>query len=79
MALFVLFLVIIDLVILVAYTVVEGLRDNLGVKLTTNRELPEEILGVGYYLNNIHKNYQCLIVSDYSRSPQVLLICLQIR
>ena len=46
MALFVLCLVVIDLVILVTYTVVEGLRDNLGVKLTTNRELPEETFGV---------------------------------
>ena len=46
MALFVLCLVVIDLVILVTYTVVEGVSDNLGVKLTTNRELSEETFGV---------------------------------
>ena len=46
MALLVLCLVVIDLVILVAYTVVEGLRDNLGVKLITNQELPKETFGV---------------------------------
>ena len=46
MALYVLCLVVIDLVILVTYTVVEGLRDNLGVKLTTNQELPKETFGV---------------------------------
>ena len=46
MALFVLCLVVIDVVILGVYTLTEGLRGNLGVRLTTNRELPEEILGV---------------------------------
>ena len=46
MALFVLCLVVIDVVILGVYTVTEGLRGNLGVKLTPNRELPEESVGV---------------------------------
>ena len=48
MSLFVLSLVVIDLVILGVYTLVEGLRGNLGVKLTTNRELPQETFGVSY-------------------------------
>ena len=46
MALFVLCLAIIDIVILLTYTVTEAVRDNLGVKLTTSRELPEETFGV---------------------------------
>ena len=46
MSLFVLCLVVIDLVILGAYTLVEGVRGNLGVKLTANRELSEETFGV---------------------------------
>ena len=49
MALFVLCLVIVDLVILVAYTVIEGIRDNLGAKLTTNQELPEKTFGVSLF------------------------------
>ena len=46
MALFVLCLVVIDVVTLGIYTLTEGLRGNLGVKLTPNRELPKETLGV---------------------------------
>ena len=46
MSLFVLSLVVIDLVILGAYTLVEGLRGNLGVKLTTNQEFSQKIFGV---------------------------------
>ena len=48
MALFVLCLAIIDVVILLVYTVTEGIRDNLGVKLISNRERPEETFGVRY-------------------------------
>ena len=46
MIFFVVCLTIIDIVILVVYTVTEAVRDNLGVKLTPNQELPEEIFGV---------------------------------
>ena len=46
MALFVLFLVVIDVFILVTYTLVEGLKGNLGVKLTPNRERENETIGV---------------------------------
>ena len=46
MALFVLSLAIIDVVILLTYTATEAVRDNLGVKLTANRELPGETFGV---------------------------------
>ena len=46
LALFVLCLVIIDLLILGVYTLIEGISGNLGVKLTTNRENPEETIGV---------------------------------
>jgi gamma-aminobutyric acid type B receptor len=45
MALFVLSLAIIDVVILLTYTATEAVRDNLGVKLTANRELPNETFG----------------------------------
>ena len=48
MVLFVLCLVVMDLVILGVYTLTEGLRDNLGVKLTTNQELSEETFGVSH-------------------------------
>ena len=50
MVLGVLCLVVIDLVILGAYTLVEGVRGNLGVKLTSNREFPEETIGVSCFL-----------------------------
>ena len=46
MALFVLSLVIIDVFILGTYTINEGVKHNLGVKLISNRELPEETIGV---------------------------------
>ena len=42
MALFVLFLTIIDMLILLLFTVAEAVRDDIGVKLTPNQELPEE-------------------------------------
>ncbi|CAI8049955.1 Gamma-aminobutyric acid type B receptor subunit 2 [Geodia barretti] len=45
MALFVLSLAVIDVVILLTYTATEAVRDNLGVKLTANRELPNETFG----------------------------------
>ena len=48
MVLFVLCLVIIDIVILLLYTVTEAVRGNLGAKLTSNRELPEETIGVSH-------------------------------
>ena len=61
MALFVLSLVIIDVFILGTYTINEGLKNNLGVKLISNRELPEETIGVSvtiiigklFYIPNI--------------------------
>ena len=48
MALLVLCLVVIDLVILITYLGVEGFRGNLGVKLATNREFPQETIGVSF-------------------------------
>ena len=51
MALFVICLVIIDMIILVTYTVTEAVRDRIGVRLTSNRELPEEIIGVSTLFN----------------------------
>ena len=50
MALFVLCLAIIDVVILLVYTVTEGIRDNLGVKRISNRERPEETFGVRHWM-----------------------------
>ena len=46
MALFVFFLVVIDVVILGVYSLSEGLRGNLGVKLIVNRKFPRETVGV---------------------------------
>lgn len=40
------FLVLIDLIILVIYTLVEGLRGNLGATRIANEENPEETSGV---------------------------------
>ena len=48
MVLFVLCLAIIDIVILLLYTVTEAVRGNLGAKLTPNRELPQETIGVSH-------------------------------
>ena len=59
MALFVLCLVIIDIVILLLYTVTEAVRGNLGAKLTPNRELPEETIGVS---NTMYSDYVCVCV-----------------
>ena len=55
MVLGVLCLVVIDLAILGAYSLVEGVRGNLGVKLTSNREFPEETIGVSwfFYMQNV--------------------------
>ena len=54
MALFVLCLAIIDIVILLLYTVTEAVRGNLGAKLTSNRELPEETIGVSHIMYSVH-------------------------
>ena len=77
MALFVLCLVVIDVVILGTYTLVEGLRGNLGVKLVPNTENPKEIVGVS------ERNNYCVAVLVYdtcmytanSRDPPVLSVC----
>ena len=46
MAVYVMCLAVIDIVILSLYTISEAARDELGVKLTLNRELPETVSGV---------------------------------
>ena len=78
MVLFVLCLVVIDVVILGVYTLTEGLRGNLGVRLTTNRELPEESVGVstcsGKEAFSCHK-HSCN-TSVHSTDLQVLPLCL---
>ncbi|CAI8049960.1 Gamma-aminobutyric acid type B receptor subunit 2, partial [Geodia barretti] len=58
MVLFVLSLVVIDVVILGVYTLTEMVKGDLGVKLTPNREMPEEIIGP---TAEIHENflYEC--------------------
>lgn len=48
MIFFVLTLVIIDLTILVIYTVTLGVKGNLGVRAVSNEESPQEIVGVGF-------------------------------
>ena len=59
MALFVLSLAIIDVVILLTYTAIEAVRDNLGVKLTANRELSKDTLGVIILNLNISQTFSC--------------------
>ena len=55
MVLFILSLVVIDVFILGAYTVIEGVRGNLGVILKPNREMHQEIIGViGVMVNTYH-------------------------
>ena len=51
MAFSVLCLAIIDVIILLLHAVIEAARDNLGVKLTQNRENPEETFGVCYLIS----------------------------
>ena len=46
LALGVLLLVVIDLIVLITYTAVEGARGNLSTQRVTNRENPEDIIGV---------------------------------
>ena len=46
LALGVLLLVVIDLIVLITYTAVEGARGNLSAQRVTNRENPEDIIGV---------------------------------
>ena len=54
LALLVLCLVVIDLIILGSYTAIEGIRDQLGVKLTANKENREDITGVIRYYIHMH-------------------------
>ena len=53
MALFVLCLAMIDIIILLVHAATEAARDNLGVELTSNRELPEETFGASPFLITI--------------------------
>ena len=46
LALFVLCLVVIDILILGSYTAIEGSRDSLGVRLTSNKENIDDTIGV---------------------------------
>ena len=46
LALFVLLLVIIDLIILITYTAVEGVRGNLSAQRVPNRENSRDVSGV---------------------------------
>ena len=48
LALGVLIFVVIDLIILITYTAVEGARGNLSAQRVPNRESPEDISGVKY-------------------------------
>ena len=48
LALFVGILVVVDVVVLITYTIVEGLQDNLGPTKTVNVENPSDIRGVNY-------------------------------
>ena len=73
MTLLIICLAIIDIIILLIYTVAEAVRDNLGVKLTANQEIPEKYFGVSYkethhffqdmLQNNLHHNNYCFLSS----------------
>ena len=79
MLLFVLSLVVIDVLILGIYTVNEGVSGNLGVKLTPNREMREEIIGVSDSYMCAHRTitfYVC-IIANRRDSPEIPL-CLRI-
>ena len=69
MALFVLCLVVIDIVILGAYTVTEAVRGNLGVRETFNRE--GGIVTVGVRLSNVLKLLYLLILAGITVLPCV--------
>ncbi len=47
LALFVLFLVIVDLIILLTYTISQGVLNNLGSERVANKENPEDRIGIG--------------------------------
>ncbi|CAI7989809.1 Gamma-aminobutyric acid type B receptor subunit 2, partial [Geodia barretti] len=87
MTLFVLCLATIDVVILLLYTVIEATRDNLGVKLTSNRELPEETFGVTaerhkyslYICESKGQVYLYAILFGYKGILQVLALLLAFR
>ncbi|CAI8029905.1 Gamma-aminobutyric acid type B receptor subunit 2 [Geodia barretti] len=66
LGLFILCLTIIDVFILLLFTVTEGVRGNLGVKLTTNQELPEETIGA---TAEYHKYFLYVCESDGASCP----------
>ncbi|CAI8039800.1 Gamma-aminobutyric acid type B receptor subunit 2 [Geodia barretti] len=87
MTLFVLCLAIIDVVILLLHAVIEATRDNLGVKLTSNRELPEETFGVTaerhkyslYICESKGQVYLYAVLFGYKGILQVLALLLAFR
>ena len=64
LALGVLLLVVIDLIVLITYTAVEGARGNLSAKRVPNRENPEDMVGVSTCIHVRYYTYG----STYSRN-----------
>jgi gamma-aminobutyric acid type B receptor len=87
MTLFVLCLATIDVIILLLHAVIEATRDNLGVRLTSNRELPEETFGVTaerhkyslYICESKGQVYLYAILFGYKGILQVLALLLAFR
>jgi gamma-aminobutyric acid type B receptor len=87
LGLFILCLTIIDVFILLLFTVTEGVRGNLGVELTTNQELPEETIGATaeyhkYFLYVCESEMQVVlyaILFGYKGILQILALLLAFR
>ena len=55
--LFVLALVVVDVVILMTYTIVEGVKGNLEPMRVVNAENPHDIIGVSFCFVSIYRGY----------------------
>ena len=66
LALGVLLLVVIDLIVLITYTAVEGARGNLSAKRVPNRENPEDMVGVS---TCIHVRYIIIYIHVVMPNP----------
>lgn len=67
------FLVLIDLIILVIYTLVEGIRGNLGAMRVSHVERPEEISGVSLTTHLQHV-YDSVVVFIYAHNHLIVWI-----
>ena len=66
LALGVLVLVLVDVSILLVYTIVEGVQGNLAAMRVPNRENPMNVEGVGWYIRDLCQFYFCTLFSLFS-------------